>query len=77
MAGKAKSDDQFLAQFSDWAKGEIEEAAERLQTKSLRKACREKLNFRIAYLNQATERFEAKLGKLARAKARRLKASPR
>jgi len=57
MATKPKLKDQFPAQFVTWAKGEIEEAGERLQYKSLRKACREKLNARIAYLNQAIDRL--------------------
>lgn len=56
MAGKSKYQDEFPAQFVDWAKGEIEDAAERLQYKSLRKLCREKLNARISYLNQAIDR---------------------
>jgi len=49
---------QFSAQFADWAKGEIEDATERLQYKSLRKICREKLNARISYLNQAMDRIK-------------------
>jgi len=49
---------QFPAQFADWARGEIEDATERLQYKSLRKVCREKLNVRISYLNQAIERMK-------------------
>jgi len=57
-AMKPNQKDQFPAQFVAWATGEIEEAGERLQYKSLRKACREKLNSRIAYLNQAIERIK-------------------
>jgi hypothetical protein len=56
MAGKSKYEDQFPAQFVNWAKGEIEDAVERLQYKSLRKVCREKLNARVSYLNQAIDR---------------------
>jgi len=58
MARKSDLQDLFPAQFVDWAKGEIEDAAERLRYKSLRKVCREKLVSRIANLNQAIERFE-------------------
>lgn len=58
MTGQTRSEDQFPAEFVNWAKGEIEEAAERLQYKSLRKLCREKLNARISYLNQAIHRVE-------------------
>ena len=54
----AEPNDQFPAQFVDWAKGEIGEAAERLQYKSLRKACRQKLTARISYLNRAIDRIE-------------------
>ena len=50
--------DEFPAEFVDWAKGEIGEAAVRLQYKSLRKACREKLTARISYLNRAIDRIE-------------------
>jgi hypothetical protein len=57
MARKATHQDQFPAQFIDWANGEIEEARERLQYKSLRKLCREKLTARVSYLNQAIERI--------------------
>jgi len=53
-----RNEDQFAGQFVDWAKGEIGEAAERLQYKSLRKLCREKLNARISYLNQAIDRIQ-------------------
>ena len=53
-----RNENQFAVQFVDWAKGEIGEAAERLQCKSLRKVCREKLNARISYLNQAIDRIE-------------------
>jgi hypothetical protein len=55
MVLKSKHDGQFPAQFADWARGEIEDATERLHYKSLRKACRGKLNARISYLNQAID----------------------
>ena len=58
MARKPETQDQFPAQFVDWAKGEIGEANERLRYKSLRKACREKLTARISYLHRAIERLE-------------------
>ena len=58
MANQARQHDPFAAQFMDWAKGEVEEAAMRLRYVSLRKACREKLNARISYLNQAIARLQ-------------------
>jgi hypothetical protein len=58
MASPSKHDTPFPAQFAAWARDEIEEAAERLQYKSLRKVCREKLNARISYLSRAIDRME-------------------
>ena len=58
MASEAKHGAPFPAQFAAWARGEIEEATERLQYKSLRKVCREKLNARISYLSRAVDRIE-------------------
>ena len=56
VTGNAGHGDQFPSQFVDWARGEIGEATERLQYKSLRKACREKLTARISYLSRAIGR---------------------
>ena len=56
VTGNAGPSDQFPSQFMDWARGEIGEATERLQYKSLRKACREKLTARISYLSRAIGR---------------------
>jgi len=56
MASSSKHHAQFPAHFADWARGEIEDATERLQYKSLRKLCRQKLNARISYLSQAIDR---------------------
>ena len=58
MGSKSKYTAEFPAMFSDWAKAEIEDATERLQYKSLRKVCREKLTARISYLQRAIERIE-------------------
>ena len=57
MGRKSEQLDQFPDQFQNWAKSEIDEATERLSYRSLRKACREKLNARISYLNQAIDRI--------------------
>jgi len=58
MAKKSARKDEFPAQFLDWAKGEIADAKERLEYRSLRKLCREKLTARVAYLNQAIDRIK-------------------
>jgi len=58
VAAQHESDRIEAARTWDRAKGDTDEATERLQYKSPRRACREKLNARISHLRRAIDRVE-------------------